>query len=473
MSRVYEKRFRDYLYNAPHKREKQESYEEFTSSTSYPQDETAMGTNFLDTNQLLNFSLSDLGFGSETAGLEYGIIGNMLQPSSLDLISTSTNTSTITSTAPINNNNNNTNTNTNDSNNNNNNKNSNNNNNNNNNNNLTPSMSSTTSIPSSSPLTTTTATPTTTKIDPLTPLSYNQSSNSFQMNGLYSFSSPTTTATSITTTSSPSLTTTHSTPASSASNTMLLNQQQQHLIKRQQQITTSPTSSHPKLTSTALVNTNGHKRDSVVSTTSTSTTSSSRRKGSNGNTPEQVYTSVKRPFNYAEGFHYLIQYVKQKMSREDLMRISRALALIRPSFLSLIMNLTEEDLVFMEKCIQRTLLEYEKLISFSGTPTVVWRRTGEVCLAGKEFSLLTQWTKDALLGKKTYIYELMDDKSAVEYWEHFSTYAFDNTDKACIYTCILRTPQLRSVPCAYSFTIKRDIFDLPSVIIGNFLPILS
>lgn len=94
------------------------------------------------------------------------------------------------------------------------------------------------------------------------------------------------------------------------------------------------------------------------------------------------------------------------MSRDDLKRISRALSLFRPSFLSLIMNLTEEDLVFMEKCIQRTLLEYEKLISFSGTPTVVWRRTGEVCLVGKEFSLLTQWTKDMLLNKKTYIYEV-------------------------------------------------------------------
>jgi hypothetical protein len=44
------------------------------------------------------------------------------------------------------------------------------------------------------------------------------------------------------------------------------------------------------------------------------------------------------------------------MNRDDLMRISRALAKFRPSFLVLIMNLTEEDLIFMEKCIQRTLL---------------------------------------------------------------------------------------------------------------------
>jgi hypothetical protein len=50
--------------------------------------------------------------------------------------------------------------------------------------------------------------------------------------------------------------------------------------------------------------------------------------------------------------------------------------------------------------------EYEKLISFSGTPSVIWRRTGEICLVGKEFSLLTQWSKDMLLNRKVYIYEV-------------------------------------------------------------------
>lgn len=94
------------------------------------------------------------------------------------------------------------------------------------------------------------------------------------------------------------------------------------------------------------------------------------------------------------------------MSREDLMRICRALALFRPSFISAMIHLTEEDLIYMEKCVQRTLLEYEKLISFSGTPTAVWRRTGEIVLVGKEFSLLTQWSKETLLGKKTFIYEV-------------------------------------------------------------------
>lgn len=95
------------------------------------------------------------------------------------------------------------------------------------------------------------------------------------------------------------------------------------------------------------------------------------------------------------------------MGRDELVRISRALVLFRPSYMSVVAGLTEEDLIYMEKCVQRTLLEFEKLISFSGTPTVVWRRTGEIVLVGKEFLLLTQWSKEALLGKKTYIYEVI------------------------------------------------------------------
>ncbi|KAI7898694.1 uncharacterized protein BX663DRAFT_523757, partial [Cokeromyces recurvatus] len=189
-------------------------------------------------------------------------------------------------------------------------------------------------------------------------------------------------------------------------------------------------------------------------------------------TPEMAYASATKPFSYADGYHYLINYVKTRMSREDLMRISRALALFRPSVLASMMNLTEDDLIFTEKCLQRTLLEYEKLISYSGTPTVVWRRTGEIALVGKEFSLLTQWSRDMLLNKKTYIYELMSNPSAVEYWEKYALHAFDNTDSAVYSTCILMSPTKRIVPCTFCFTIKRDIFDLPSVIIGNFLPIL-
>ncbi|CAG8558297.1 5924_t:CDS:2 [Rhizophagus irregularis] len=191
------------------------------------------------------------------------------------------------------------------------------------------------------------------------------------------------------------------------------------------------------------------------------------------NTPENVYANVKEPFPYKEGFHYLVKWVRERMDKEHIERIVRALATFRPSFIALIMNLTEEDLILVEKCFQRTILEFEKLISFSGTPTVVWRRTGEIALVGKEFSLLTQWSKDQLLGKTTYIYEVMDKQSAVEYWEKFAAHAFDNSRQSVMTTCILKSATDMPVPCTFCFTIKRDIFDIPLAIVGNFLPILS
>lgn len=85
------------------------------------------------------------------------------------------------------------------------------------------------------------------------------------------------------------------------------------------------------------------------------------------------------------------------------------------------MPLSLDDEVFVEKCFQRSLLvhiytppvmfpydfqELDKLISFSGTPTVVWRRTGEICLVAPEFCVLTGWSKEELVGQKKYIYEV-------------------------------------------------------------------
>jgi hypothetical protein len=75
------------------------------------------------------------------------------------------------------------------------------------------------------------------------------------------------------------------------------------------------------------------------------------------------------------------------------------LASIRPSFIATTKTLNREDLIFMEKCFQRTLWEYEGFIEGVGTPTIVARRTGEIAAVGKEFQILTGWTKSVLLGR--------------------------------------------------------------------------
>ena len=166
--------------------------------------------------------------------------------------------------------------------------------------------------------------------------------------------------------------------------------------------------------------------------------------------------------------------------------------------------------MFIEKCFQRSLVvrhfsrrlihrtarltgvlvqELEKLVSFSGTPTLAWRRTGEICLVGPEFCMLTGWEKEELIGRKKYIYEvrtlthlvcsprqqlssrrseqLFENQSVVEYWENFANHAFENTTQSVYSHCVLIKPSGAPVPCTFCFSIRRDIMDLPSLVIGG------
>ncbi|KDE03883.1 hypothetical protein, variant [Microbotryum lychnidis-dioicae p1A1 Lamole] len=146
-------------------------------------------------------------------------------------------------------------------------------------------------------------------------------------------------------------------------------------------------------------------------------------------TGEQAYRAVTKPYPYAQSYHYLVKHLKHRFEKNDILRIVRALATFRPSLIALQMPLTEEDETFVERTFQRTLVELNKLISFSGTPTVVWRRTGEICLVGTEFGLLTGWQRNELVGNK-FIFELMDPSSVVEYYESFAKHAFESTTLA-------------------------------------------
>ncbi|KAI9505081.1 hypothetical protein BX070DRAFT_102849 [Coemansia spiralis] len=188
--------------------------------------------------------------------------------------------------------------------------------------------------------------------------------------------------------------------------------------------------------------------------------------------PAEVYSSVTEPYKYYNGFHFFFRHISSRMDKKNIMRVSRAIAHFRPSLVALLRNLTREDLIFMEKSFQRALLEYEKLIGFIGTPAVVWRRSGEIALVGKEFSILTQWDRQQLINGNRFIFELMDVESAVVYWEQFAVHAFENSEHAVMSECKLVRPDGSIVPCAFSFTVKRDLFGIPMAIIGNFLPIL-
>ncbi|CAK7225526.1 Transcriptional regulator of nonfermentable carbon utilization [Sporothrix curviconia] len=116
--------------------------------------------------------------------------------------------------------------------------------------------------------------------------------------------------------------------------------------------------------------------------------------------PSSVYELVKEPYMYVNGFHRLIALLQRRFAAGKILRIAKALSSIRPSFISCTRTLNRQDLVFMEKCFQRTLFEYEEFMSQVSSPTIVLRRTGEVAAVNKEFTALTGWTKDVLLGKE-------------------------------------------------------------------------
>ncbi|KAJ5901056.1 hypothetical protein N7504_007049 [Penicillium tannophilum] len=261
--------------------------------------------------------------------------------------------------------------------------------------------------------------------------------------------------------------------------------------------------------------------------------------------PSSIYESVKEPYGYTSGFHNLTAFIQRRFSPQKTVRIAKSLASIRPSFIATTKTLNRDDLIFMEKCFQRTLWEYEDFINACGTPTIVCRRTGEIAAVGKEFSILTGWKKDVLLGKEAnlnvntggtsqpasgtssrgsftprgstlentngrpqpvFLAELLDDDSVVEFYEDFARLAFGDSRGSVMTRCKLLKYKTKEdmevgqddngkwnnhlrkggiageagmnqlgfkdgkVECAYCWTVKRDVFDIPMLIVMNFLP---
>lgn len=245
--------------------------------------------------------------------------------------------------------------------------------------------------------------------------------------------------------------------------------------------------------------------------------------------PSTIYQTVSKPYPYPEHFHRLFHLIETRFPRQSVVRIARSFALFRPSFIACTQTLKEPDLVFMEKCFQRTLWEYERFIQSCGTPTIVCRRTGEIAAVGKEFCMLTGWTKEVLLGERTnlntnfigagkplnpvaparsaefpndadedrkpatpkpvFLAELLDEESVVEFFESFAKMAFGDSRGAVTTRCKVlkytapttydeKGNELKNrsmglggkdgkVECTFCWTIKRDVFDIPMLIVGN------
>lgn len=192
-------------------------------------------------------------------------------------------------------------------------------------------------------------------------------------------------------------------------------------------------------------------------------------------TPNDIYLSrLIRAYEYPNAYHALIAYLKKRFSKQELLTIVKCISKYRPSFISATQSLYERDLLFAEQSFQRCLLEYESSMEKSSSPTVIWRRTAEIVALTDEFCILTAQHKRKLLSRRSFIIELMDEESTLKYFQVFSDMAFADGNSTIRTICNLRRGETGAfMKFACVWTIKRDIFDIPMLIVGQFLPVFE
>ncbi|KAI8054696.1 hypothetical protein BDF22DRAFT_680570 [Syncephalis plumigaleata] len=181
-----------------------------------------------------------------------------------------------------------------------------------------------------------------------------------------------------------------------------------------------------------------------------------------------------KPYNYVNGYARLQKYMETHMSDISKQRIVNVMGTFRPAFRKVAKSLTDIDLVLVEESFERLLLDYDRVFSSMGIPACLWRRTGEIYKANNEFADLIQMPLHQLRDGNVCIYELMSEDSAVNYWEKYGNIAFDAGQKAVLTSCVLKNnldPRSKlEISCCFSFTIRRDKYNIPTLIAGNFLP---
>lgn len=180
-----------------------------------------------------------------------------------------------------------------------------------------------------------------------------------------------------------------------------------------------------------------------------------------------------KPFNYVKGYARLNQYMEKHMQQTSRQKILRQLDKFRPKFRERMQSLTDIELILVEMWFERSLMEYDRVFASMAIPACCWRRTGEIFRGNKEMAQLIGVPIESLRDGKLAIHEIIVEDQLVSYWEKFGAIAFDNTQKAMLTSCALKNPNSTSgdgIRCCFSFTIRRDTHNIPSLIIGNFLP---
>ncbi|KAF1936256.1 transcription activator of gluconeogenesis [Clathrospora elynae] len=177
-----------------------------------------------------------------------------------------------------------------------------------------------------------------------------------------------------------------------------------------------------------------------------------------------IYQDIKKPYDYVKGYHRLYQLIDKKYSRPWVAKAQQYLQNYRPVLLQVREELNRDDLIHQEVGLQRHLMTLQEHFAEVGTPFLICRRSGEIVGINKEFTILTGWKREVLLGNErnlnvnlgtnrdaseseistqnttpnlaaqdsetatpsVNIIELMDARSALEFLQHFSELCYQD-----------------------------------------------
>lgn len=222
-------------------------------------------------------------------------------------------------------------------------------------------------------------------------------------------------------------------------------------------------------------------------------------------TPEDLYhhEDIVQPHNYKSAYLELLKFLRsrfigdskaslRKDERDGSSQLQHIAHSIKthyaPIFVTLTTNLIAQDLKLQELILQRALLEYENMARLVNcTPMCIWRRSGEICFASNEFISLTGFNKKEILNKRKFIMEFMDNESILDYYEIFHEYLAFGSKQSGPFNALAGTSDGQAVfsecnlllkngcflRCSCIWTVKRDGFNIPMLVMGQFLPIFD